>query len=648
MRRFVVLGLVGALAFTSVGSPASRAATIASSWPVGQAPFGLTFDSNTGKVYVANSETALPDGTGRVSVVDPGTGSVGTLRTSLTANFVVADVSGRRLYSSNGALSGSAASVDVFDLDSGAAVVPPLDGVGGLALALDRAAGLLFAGGHRLTVVDTGTNTAVGTPLPPPSGGAWFGVAVDPSEARLYLTNADPNAPGLYAYDYDGDGNLTPAATDPRVALGTAVRYAIAVDSVRHLVFAAGSDTSGGSAPSAFYVIDPDTLGVIHTTTIGGFPTGIALAPSTNRIYVSVDSSLTSGAVYVLNDATFAVTETIPLQGFAPGAPLMHSDGRLYVGNYNRMAGTNSTLVALEPKNHAPVIRSFAVSASIARTNDTLTTSVDAFDPDLRVMGAPDPTTFSYEWLRNGTVITGETGSTLDLKVPNNGDRGDTIMVRLTASDGQLISVATREVFIEDTPQLVSVELSNPAPRTNESLIATVVVDDPDDESWRCALAYSVNGALLFEVPTCRYTYSLSVHDYGDKGDVISVRATVTEQFGRWQSVATATATVADSAPAIAGLTLNDTSPASRDILVATVSTYDVDGDAITVTYEWMVNGVTRRTSTSSASTDTFDLGPKGNGDNGDAITVNVVASAGSLTSSTWSASATVTPGRKR
>src|SRR5437588_565281 len=83
---------------------------------------------------------------------------------------------------------------------SGAAVAT-IGGVGGLSLGLDTAARRLFAGGHTLRIIDTTTNATVGAPLPPPSGGAWFGVAVDPSRLRVYLTNADPNAPGLFAYD---------------------------------------------------------------------------------------------------------------------------------------------------------------------------------------------------------------------------------------------------------------------------------------------------------------------------------------------------------------------------------------------------------------------------------------------------------------
>ena len=171
MRRLVGLALVGMLAFTLVAVPTSRAATVSSTWPVGPAPFGLAVDGSSGKVYVANSETTMPDGTGRISVVDPATGSIGTLLTSATASSVLADQAGRRLYSSNASPSGTFTSVDVFDLNNGATVTS-IGGVGGLGLALDTAAGRLFAAGHELNMINTTTNTRVGTPLAVPGGGA--------------------------------------------------------------------------------------------------------------------------------------------------------------------------------------------------------------------------------------------------------------------------------------------------------------------------------------------------------------------------------------------------------------------------------------------------------------------------------------------
>jgi len=543
MRRLVGLGLVGTLVFALVGAQTSRAAIVSSSWPVGPAPFGLAVDASSGKVYVTNSERTMGDGSGRISVVDPATGSIGSLLTSLTASVVVADSAGRRLYSSNATPSGSAASVDVFDLNNGATVAS-IGGVGGLGLALDAAAGRLFAGGHELNIIDTTTNTRVGTPLAVPGGGAWFGVAVDAGLKRLYLTNASQSSPMVFAYDYDDHDVLT-AATPPTVALGTAVRFGLTVDPASHMVFAAGSDTTGGSA-SAFYVIDPDTLQVVQTTALNGFPMGIALAPATNLIYISVTTSQTTGGVYVLDGSTFAITDVIPLNAFAPGLPTLHTDGRLFVSDYNRGRGTNSSLVALEPNNHAPVFQSLTLSPSSPTTSDTLRADATATDPDLRGMGAPDPTTLSYEWFRDGALIAGATGATLDLNALGNGGTGYTIDVRVTASDGQLSSTATASVDVVSSNHAPSVtaSLSNSSPKKNETLVATAVGTD-------------------------------------------------------------------------------------------------VDGDALTYTYTWHVDGVLKQTTTTDATTDRFDL-KKANVDKGDVLTLTVTASDGTLTSPAANLSATV------
>jgi DNA-binding beta-propeller fold protein YncE len=646
MRRLVVVALAFALAFTFVGTRATRAATVASSWPVGAAPFGLALDGSTGKVYVANSASLIYDinnpsapARGLISVVDPASGSVGRILTSLTSNFVVADSAGRRLYSSNSTYSASQESLDVFDLDS-AARVATISGAGGLMPALDAPASRLFVGGHALTVVDTSSNTVVMSMAAP--AGVWFGVAVDPQLHRLYLTDASSTNPRLFVFD---DRDLSPVG---QVVLGSTVRYAIAVDQTRHLVFLAGTDPSNASA-ATLYVIDGNTLAIVHTTAIGGFPLGITFAPARGRVYVStVGSGSSGGEIDGIDDTTFEVAETMRIFQFRPGVPLMLPDGRLYIGNYNDLGDPawnppqDSTLFAIDLNNHAPVFQSLTVSPSTAFTGDVLRADASAIDPDFSASLAGDPVTYTYGWSRNGTPIVGATSSTLDLSVAGNGDRGDAISVRVTASDGSLSSDASTSVVISDSPPTASVTLNTSAPVTNAVLGASVTATDPDNDPLTYRFAWRVNGAVrqTSSGQTASDSLDLGLPGNGDHGDNIVVELVASD--GTLDSpVATAGATVVNSAPTVA-VSLDSTTPATKSVLVATVVGQDVDRDGLSYVYAWLLNGVVKRTVTTASTTDRYDLAVRGNGDKGDVVTLTVTASDGSLTSPSATISATV------
>ena len=62
--------------------------------------------------------------------------------------------------------------------------------------------------------------------------------------------------------------------------------------------------------------------------------------------------------------------------------------------------------------------RSDDQSRQTRRPTPLLTANVSSSDAD------GDAITYSYVWNRNGTPIAGQTGSTLDLSLPGNGDRG--------------------------------------------------------------------------------------------------------------------------------------------------------------------------------------------------------------------------------
>ena len=637
MRRLVVLGLLGALAFTFVGSPASRAATIASSWPVGSQPFAVAVDESTGKVYVANSGSVVYDINnpssgphGLISVVDPATGSVGRIFTSLTSNFVLVDSAGRRLYSSNAAVGTNTKSVDVFDLDTGAtlASLP----VGGLGMALDRVAGRLYVcESGSLKVIDTTTFAVLGSATAPVSAG-WFSVAAGPDHHHLYVTNIDEASPKLFVLD---DADLSTVATIP---LATASRFAVAVDPLTQFVFVAGGQWDGQAMTSAFSVIDPATLSVVHRTSIAGYALGMAIAPSRHRIYVSDNNGW---RIYGIDDRTFEVAETINQSQFVPGMLAMHPDGRLYVGNYDSRSSANSTLLALDLNNHAPVFQRLTLTPSTAFTGDTLNVDALATDPDL-TRGAGDPVTYTYEWSCNGNLLAGATSSSLDLSVAGNGDRGDTISVRVTASDGQLSTDASTSVVISDSAPTAAVSLNNTAPATNAVLSARAIASDADSDPLSYRFVWRVNGVVRQATPgpNASDSFDLAVAGNGDHGDSVVVELVISD--GTLDSaVASAGATVINSAPTVA-VSLNTTTPTPKTVLVASVVGQDPDRDGLTYVYTWKLNGVVKRTVTTTSTTDRYDISLKGNGKKGDVVTVSVTATDGRLGSPAASLSATI------
>jgi len=99
-------------------------------------------------------------------------------------------------------------------------------------------------------------------------------------------------------------------------------------------------------------------------------------------------------------------------------------------GSANGSAVTDSVGV----ENQAPIVDSATISPASPTTSDTLTAVASGHDPD------GTPVTLGYQWTKNGSNIPGATASTLDLSVAGRGDRGDSIGVVVTASDGSLQS----------------------------------------------------------------------------------------------------------------------------------------------------------------------------------------------------------------
>jgi DNA-binding beta-propeller fold protein YncE len=537
------LGAILCLALTlSVAVPERAAAdSVDRTWTVKEEPVGIVIDPTDGRVYVANSKTA-PWPTSSITVVDPSRtfGGVTELTTSGAPAILALDPVHRRLYSSN-----QDRTLQVFDLTT-MSLVATLP-VGGLGVVVDpstRRVYVVDVAGSTFSIVaiDGATNTILQTQSAPPRE-LWWGLAIDPGLNRLYITNIETTVRNLVVLD-TRDLSRVDALMLPVVP-----RFALAVDEAQHRVYVAGHDPNGlGNGPTMLYALDGSTLATLDSVQVSGFPGGIALAPATHRIYVTNNCPCPSEpwGYSEVDDQSLALVR-FHATPRPPFLAAMHPDGRLYLGVWT--SAFADELVAISPGNTAPVITSLVIVPNAPRTDETLRVDVSASDPDFPERpGAGQAVTLTYEWLRNGVVVAGQAGSTFDLS--QQGDRGDTITVRVTASDGDLSTVASASVVVANTP-----------------LIASTI-------------------------------------------------------------------------------SLNDVTPGTHDVLVATAQSDDVDNDA-TYIFTWSVNGAIRRVASTGGS-DRFDLRVKGNGDNGDVVTVSVVASDVASTAPEVSASATVTPGRKK
>ena len=120
----------------------------------------------------------------------------------------------------------------------------------------------------------------------------------------------------------------------------------------------------------------------------------------------------------------------------------------------------------------------------------------------------------------------------------------------------------------------------------------------------------------------------MSIAGRGDKGDLIRLRVTANDGTANSSPLTSSPVTVVNTAPT-ATVALDSHTPGTSAVLQATAVSADADGDPVSFTYVWTVNGTVKRTTTTSASTDSFDLSVAGNGDAGDVIVVTVTPNDG-------------------
>jgi phospholipase C len=176
----------------------------------------------------------------------------------------------------------------------------------------------------------------------------------------------------------------------------------------------------------------------------------------------------------------------------------------------------------------APSIDDLSLTPDQPRTNDVLTASVATSDPDHDPTNPvrADRVTTTFDWFNGDTEVAHDVDH-LDLSVPGNGDRGDTITVRATASDGVLTTVRTASTEVGDSaPTIRLTDQTATADYSDAVGPIGVTVSDADDDDLTVdtsglpeglALSRADDGSLslggVVDSPAGRYDGAVRVSD---------------------------------------------------------------------------------------------------------------------------------------
>jgi YVTN family beta-propeller protein len=592
--RKLGIALPAMLALSALlGSPASA------NIPVGAATYAVAINHTTGLAYVGADCTCG----GSLVVIDTATDTVVTTITTVsTPTQIAIDEERNQIFAAH--FTGGGVSV----IDGNTNTVLPTLLSGGLGLAVDPVRDRLYAtlGLGGMAVYDLNTLTLIRPIFSRPDVN-WWGVAVNPVTDRIYVAILEGAVSVL-----DGE-TFTDQVPPIPIGLGEG-RFGITVDVAQNLVYVPRFASLG-----RIVVINGASNTITRVEAAGSFPSALALDAAHGRLY---SADMNSGTVTVLStQGPLTRLSTIAVGGRPNGVAVPTlGPSRLYVTNSLR---SDVTVIPIT-FNTPPTMISATIAPTSPDTDDVLTTTVAAQDPDGDVL------TYSYQWTKGGADIPGATGATLDLGVSGNGDHGDAIAVRVTASDGTATSVpltSAAVTVVNSAPTMISATITPTSPDTDDVLTATPAAQDLDRDPLTYSYQWTKGGA---DIPGATgATLDLGVSGNGDHGDAIAVRVTASDGSATSAPLTSAAVTVVNSAPTMISATITPTSPDTDDVLTATGVAQDPDGDPLTYSYQWTKGGADIPGATGA----TLALGLSGNGDRGDQIAVRVTASDGSATS---------------
>ena len=205
--------------------------------------------------------------------------------------------------------------------------------------------------------------------------------------------------------------------------------------------------------------------------------------------------------------------------------------------------------------------------------------------------------TITYAWANLTTGGSLGTGSTVDLSAVAVFS-SDTVQCTATAADADGGSaIGTAMLTVDNRDPSVAVTVTPSTASSTDTLTCTASPSDDDGDSLTTTFAWDVSGTTVAATSTSGLTSTLAgVFSSGD-----TVTCTVTSDDGKGGvGTGSASSSITNDAPVVTGVTLTPTTARTLDTLTASASTSDPDGDPLTVTYDFYVDGTLAQSGSSN------------------------------------------------
>lgn len=170
---------------------------------------------------------------------------------------------------------------------------------------------------HTVTLIDTQTNSVVGSPVP--TGNAPYQVAVDTSTHRVFVNNEASQS----ITNFDG---MTLSAGTPFATGGRP--FDVAVDSTTHTLYVTNNDGN------TVWALNDASGSLIQSFVVGDHPFGVDVDPATHKVYVTNNFDKTMSVIH--GTSVSVVTLNSTSMPFAPeGVAIDSSRGLIFVAGHD-------------------------------------------------------------------------------------------------------------------------------------------------------------------------------------------------------------------------------------------------------------------------------------------------------------------------